>query len=243
MSAVAETEPGVATPPPAGRPRATVREQFLLDMQPGESVTFVGLSWADYQRLMDFRDVHRTGVRITYDRGRLFAMSVGAEHERWKRLLGRLLEALALATDLPLVSVGNMTVSRESADRGLEPDECFYVQRAAQVLAVRNLDFETDPPPDLAVEIEMTRGAAGKLPVYAALGVPEVWWWDGERLTVLHRTPAGEYAERPTSLAFPTLPPDVLASYLRRAGTVQDTSLCRELFTWAAARTTPPETA
>jgi Uma2 family endonuclease len=147
---------------------------------------------------------------------------------------------MALGWRTPLIGVGNVTIHRATVRKGLEPDVCFYVQHAAQVRGVfgRDLDFATDPPPDLAVEVVMTAEMVGKLPVYAALGVPEVWRWDGQALTFLHLT-AGDYAARPASLAFPGLTPDDLARYLRRAGTVDETTLCREALAWAASN---PET-
>lgn len=232
MSAVAEVEPGTATPPPAGRDRLAHIRRLILDLEPGDVAWLGGVSWDEYERLMAYRDGHRTGLRMAFDGGRLLLMPTGRRHERWKCLIARLLSTFALAADLPLIACGGMTVRRPTLAKGLEPDVCYYVQRAAEMLAVRDADFEVDPPPDLAIEVEMTRGAAGKLPIYAGLGVPEVWRWDGDRLTVLLLT-AGEYAEAPASRAVPGLPPDVLAGFLRRAGTVPDTALCRELYAWA----------
>jgi Uma2 family endonuclease len=233
MSAVLDP-PAVAAPDRVGRIR-----RLILELQPGDSAWLGGVSWDEYGRLMAFRDEARASVRLAYDGGRLAVMSVGGRHEAWKMLIAQLLTAVAVGLRVPRVPVGSLAIRRESLQKGVEPDDCYYVQRAAAMRLAyrRDLDFDTDPPPDLAVEVEMTRDAGGKLPLYAALRVPEVWRWDGQRLTFLHLTPAGEYAERPASLAFPPLTRDLLASYLARAEAEDDITLFLELQAWAAART------
>lgn len=253
MSAVADAEPATTTPPPAvwDRPRVELLAGLLVGLESGRRVTASGVSSAEYEHLLAVRFEHRRGVRLTYDDGELEVMSHGSRHEIWKGLIGMLLGAAAMGFRLPMAAYGNVTLRRASRRKGLEPDQCYYVQREPLVRGAinRDLDFETDPPPDLAVEVEISRRAIPKLPLSATLGVPEVWRWDGDALTVLHLTPGGSYAEAAVSLAFPLLPPAVLASYLARAGTVDHTTLARELLDWAtdayAARTapTPPGTA
>ena len=160
-------------------------------------------------------------------------MTVGNRHERWKKLIARLLEAAALGFRAPLVACGNVTLSRADLGRGLEPDECYYVRNAARVVAIRELDFRTDPPPDLVVEVEVSRTIVDRLDLYAVLGIPEIWRYDGDQMRFLARTPTGGYVETPASLAFPPLTAALLGGYLTRAGTVDDTALCFELMEWA----------
>ena len=160
-------------------------------------------------------------------------MTVGNRRERWKKLIARLLEAAAMGFRVPLVASGGITLGRADLDRGVEPDECYYVRNASRVAAVRELDFGTDPPPDLVVEIEISRSVLERLDVYAALGVPEVWACDGTRVRFLVLSATGGYAEAAVSLAFPLLNPALLGGYLARAGTVDDTTLCLELMDWA----------
>ena len=186
-------------------------------------VVLYGLTWADYERLLAARQTAgRKRVRITYDRGAAeiytpgggsphpadpgpgaSAMTVGNRHERWKKLVARLLEAAAMGFRVPVVASGNVTLSRGDLEHGLEPDECYYVRNAARVAAVRELDLRTDPPPDLAIEIEVSRTVLDRLDLYAALGIPEVWRYDGEHVRFLARTTDGTYTEVPASLAFP----------------------------------------
>jgi Uma2 family endonuclease len=215
-------------------------EAAVARLAPGQRLTFEPVPWGLYDRVLAARDQSRRGVRVAFDRGRLELRTVTNVHERWKGVLARLLETLALALRVPVVASGNLTVRRQDLDRGLEPDECYYVQNAARMAAIRNLDFTRDPPPDLAVEIEITHGIGGKLDVYAALGVPEVWRFDGARLTFLRLTPGRQYEEAPASLAFPTLTAADLGRYLARAGTVDDTTLCWEFFDWVRQTLLPP---
>lgn len=255
------TTPGDPDTPSPGVTAAC--ELMATDWSPWHIVLY-GLTWADYERLLAAREAAgRRRVRITYDRGVAeimtpgggpfradvpshpehgvaAAMTVGNRHERWKKLIARLLEAAALGFRMPLVACGNITLNRADIDRGLEPDECYYVRNAGRVAAVRELDFRTDPPPDLVVEIEVSRTVLDRLDLYAALGVPEVWRYDGERVRFLLRSEAGVYAEAPASVAFPRLTAAQLGGYLARAGTVDDTTLCLELLEWA--RQAPPQT-
>jgi Uma2 family endonuclease len=231
---------------------------FESDWSPWH-VTLYGLVWADYDRLLAARAAAgRKRVRIDYDRGVAAvytpgggsprpdpaapseepAVTVGNRHERWKKLLARLLEAAALGFRTPLTASGNVTLGRADLDRGLEPDECYYVRNAAAVAEVRELDLRSDPPPDLVVEIEASRTVTDRLGLLASLGVPEVWRYDGDRLRILLRAADGAYVDAPAGLAFPRLTADLLGGYLARAGTVDDTTLCLELFEWA--RAAPP---
>jgi Uma2 family endonuclease len=243
-----------STPPatPRRRPRAEPLKELLFDLQQGQYITVSDVPWSDYELLLDFRDAHLARAwRLTYDDGRLTLMAIGGRHESWKNRIARLIETMATGFNAPLLGLGSVTIRRRSLRKGFEPDQCYYTRRADDVRAVvhrRDLDFETDPPPDLAIEVEITRDVGGKLPLYAAMGIAEVWRWDGERLTFLRLTATGGYTEQATSPTFPGLTAEVVMGYLARFGTVDDTALFREVFAWAdaartAAPTPPPETA
>ena len=205
-----------------------------------------GGTWRDYVRMMDARTAAgRDRLRITFDRGTAElhspghdselggdSVSIGNRHERWKKMIARLIEAAAMGFRLPVVACGNLTLDRADLDRGLEPDECYYVQNAARVRSVRELDFATDPPPDLFVEIEVSRTVIDRLELCAALGIPEVWRFDGTtlRFFLLEGT---TFIESKTSLAFPALTSDTLGGLLARIGGEDDTTLCNEIFEWA----------
>jgi Uma2 family endonuclease len=130
-----------------------------------------------------------------------------------KKVIARLIEAYSDASGIDAEGFGSTTFNREELQMGLEPEECYYVAHAADVAAKSELDLEVDPPPDLAVEVDISPPDIAKQPIYAALGVPEIWRYDGRRLIPLRRTADG-YAEMEKSMAFPDLPMDRLNEFL-----------------------------
>jgi Uma2 family endonuclease len=213
----------------------------LPNLEPGEPMMLTGVSWATYERLLAERDRVRPGVKLTYDRGRLEIMTVSRVHERWKGILARLIEALTMELRIPIVCGCSLTIRREDLERGLEPDECYYVQHALQMVPMRELDFTRDPPFDLVIEVEQSRNIGGaRMGVLDALGVREVWLYNGRSLRVLHRQTEGGYEERPTSAAFPQLPLAELVRFLTRIGQVDDTTLALEFVDWVRKTLVPP---
>jgi len=112
-------------------------------------------------------------------------MSPTAEHEELNRTVARFLEAVAAALDLDIRSLGSTTFKRKDVTRGFEPDSCFYLQNAAAIKGKTRLDLNIDPPPDLVIEIDITSGSLNKLPIYAALGVPEIWRYREGKVDIL----------------------------------------------------------
>src|SRR5439155_22415191 len=96
-----------------------------------------------------------------------------------------LIEAWIAETGSEYVPSGQLTHKRKDLERGFEPDECYYIQNWRKVAGLREIDFSTDPPPDLTIEVEASRSLLGRLPILAAFQIPEVWRYDGEHLTVL----------------------------------------------------------
>jgi Uma2 family endonuclease len=186
----------------------------------GWQVVLRGLNWADYRQLLDARvAAGRRAIRITYFRGQAEIMTVSNPHERWKKLLALLIETYLIETGIPFNPSGGITLDREDVDSGFEPDECYYIRNAARAAGARDLDFTVDPPPDLAVEIEVSRTVVGRLPAYASLGVPEVWRFDGEAVTVLVLQPDRTYREAAASVALPLFPLGDVPGYLQTAET------------------------
>ena len=120
-----------------------------------------------------------------------------------------------------------MTCDRDSLERGIEPDECFYIENEAKVRGKDNLDMSVDPPPDLAVEIDISRDSRRRLSIYAALGVPEVWCFDGTALTVYVRQTNGEYEAVAVSPHFPSIPLAEIEATLKRRHEMDDNALMR----------------
>ena len=133
-----------------------------------------GEPWESYIRLLRIFD-ERRHLRITYDRGALEIMTLSPEHECLKKLIARLIETLTEELSLPLAGYGSMTIKRRKKLRGLEPDECYWIQNEALVRNLTKYRLGIDPPPDLIVEVDISRSAVNRMAIYAALGVPEVW--------------------------------------------------------------------
>jgi Uma2 family endonuclease len=192
---------------------------------PRESrVVIRNLSWGTYETLL--RERGDEGPRMAYDRGALEIMSPSSKHETLKSLIGRLLETYTEVLGIDIVGTGSTTFKLQLKERGLEPDESYYIQNESRVRG-RDIDLSTDPPPDLAIEIDLRRSSLDKLGIYAALGIPEVWSHDGERVVVHVLQPSGSYAVSDRSAALPELPMDELVGFLDRIGSQSDTQIVR----------------
>ena len=119
---------------------------------------------------------------MTYDRGQLEIMSPLPLHEKIVRLLGDLISIWRIELRIPIASCGELTISRAALKRGFEPDHCYYVQHEPQMWDKTKINFKVDPPPDLAIEVGVTRKLGKKVEIYAAFGVPELWRWSENSL-------------------------------------------------------------
>jgi Uma2 family endonuclease len=172
------------------------------------------VSWEFYEQLL--REIGDRAIRVTYDNGWMEIMSPLPKHERWKTRIGRMIEILSLELRVPVETLGSTTFKREDRKKGLEPDECYYVQNEAAVRDKDELDLTIDPAPDLAVEVDITRRSIPRQPIYAALGMPELWRFEGKRLLVLHLAPDGKYHAAEASVAFPFLPMKQFEAFVLR---------------------------
>ena len=217
----------VPTPVPPSSPPDPRRVAPALD-----GLVLNGVSWETYERLRDELDDARQRVYITYDDGRMVLMSPRPEHERWKRLTGRLVETLTLELNIPIASLGSATWRRRDVKKGLEADECYYIQHEKDVRGKLDIDLRRDPPPDLAIEVELTNHPADREGVYAGLGVPELWHYDGEHFTCFLLGPDRKYASSETSGAFPFLRPSDLAPFLDKLKSADENSIIRSFQEW-----------
>ena len=195
--------PATTAPPPAPPPTLI---DIVRYVRPGQRLLVTDLSWEEYEELLVWRDDYRRTVRLTFDHGRLEIMVLSGTHERWRKVLALLVEAWIEQTGGEYVPSGQLTHKRKDLERGFEPDESYYVQNWQKVAGLRELDFTKDPPPDFTIEVEVSQSVLGRLPVFAAFKIPEVWRYDGERVTVLLLQPNGEYQESAASLAVPNFP-------------------------------------
>lgn len=200
---------------------------------PGERIVLHGVSWDLYQRI---REEVTDRKRMTYDRGTLEIMSPSYEHEHEKKLLARLVETFTFELGIPMRSAGSTTFGRRELEKGLEPDECYYIQHYQAVFRLKRIDLTIHPPPDLAIEADVTSTSISRQPIYAALGVPELWRYDGQRLHVL-LLEGQSYRPSETSTALPMLRPAELIPFVRMLNEETDeTAILRRFQAWIRER-------
>jgi Uma2 family endonuclease len=201
---------------------------------PEQRVVMTGVSWATYERLLaDLKD--SSSPRLTFDKGVLEVMSPSAEHEESNRTIALLVEVLAEESGIDVRSLGSTTFRREDLEQGFEPDSCFYVQNEARVRGRREIDLTVDPPPDLVVEVDITSPSLPKLPLYARVGVPEVWRYDGERVAIYR--PGGDYEAAEESAVLPGVTSRDLTRLLEESGTQRRTLWLKGVREWARSLT------
>jgi Uma2 family endonuclease len=211
--------------------------RMWIDRRGADVEALEGISWETYERLL--QDLEGQNLRLTYDQGRLTIVSPTHRHDKLKTLIGRMIELLALEFRIPVSSFGSATWKRNDLLKGLESDECYYVQSESRVRGKDDLDLAVDPPPDLAVEVDVTRHVRARLPLYAALGITEVWQFRGKQLRAM-ALKGGQYEPVEVSLAFPMLRPAELDRFLAMRHSVDETTLIASFHDWL--RTLPRPT-
>lgn len=188
------------------------------------------ISWKTYESLLNELG-EQGGIRLTYDRGTLEIMTPLAPHEGSKKILGRFVESVTEELNIEICSLGSLTCRREDLARGLEPDRCYYIQNENVVWDKEQIDLNQDPPPDLVVEIDITSSSIDRLSLYASLGVPEVWRYDGNRL-IIYQLETQEYVERDVSPTFPFLSQVEMLRFLELRRTTKENALIRLFREW-----------
>jgi Uma2 family endonuclease len=202
-----------------------------------EYVLLHGVRWSTYEALLE--DLEGCRKRLTYDDGSLEIMTISSRHEWSKSLIGRMIEAMTEELNIPIRSGGSTTFKSQSKKKGLEPDECYWIANEPVVRARADLDLEVDPPPDLAVEVEVSRSALDRLGIYAALGVSEIWRSAGSQIMISQLQDDGTYASVDQSPTFPWLPMAELGRFLEASQTMGETRWIRSFRAWVRAEVAP----
>ncbi len=191
----------------------TADHLHLIATLPEDARLFLpNVPWAEYEYLLS-QITDSSSIRLSYDQGRLEIMTLSPRHESLKVLFSHLLSVLTDELNLGFISLGSMTFKLPAAARGTEPDDCFYIRRAALVEDNETIDLAIDPAPDLVVEIDLSHPSLNKLPIYASLGVTEVWIYDGQEMR-FYLLAEADYEEILTSDLFPFLTPSDLTNFL-----------------------------
>jgi Uma2 family endonuclease len=200
----------------------------------GQRLVLAGVSWPAYLHLgRIFEGRH---IRITYDRGDIEIVTLGAAHERFKHLLGLLICALVEELGWHMAGFGSMTFRRSTLRRGLEPDECYWIQNEPLVRGRDKIDLGNDPPPDLVVEIDVTRSSLDRLAIYSSMKIPEVWQYNGRQLRMKLLTKSESYEDGSRSRAFPFLSTRDVERFMNMRSTQSETAIVRRFRKWAEDR-------
>jgi Uma2 family endonuclease len=181
---------------------------------PAQCVILHNVPWTTYQSLSPF-----------------------AAHEELKDTITLFVNTVAEEMAINTRGFGSTTFQREDLQRGFEPDGCFYIQSVALIAGKTALDLTEDPPPDLVIEIDLSHPSLPKFPIFAQLGIPEVWRWDRTGFHIF-RLMRGQYVERPTSTALPGVPATSITEFLDESRTLDRLSWLRRVRAWV--RTLPP---
>jgi Uma2 family endonuclease len=220
---------------------ATAVEPNAKVLTPEQRIIIPGVGWEGYETMLKWvGDGH---VRITYDRGDLELMSPSTEHEEYAELFGQLIFLVTLELGIPFLALGTTTWRKQAKDRGLEADKCFYLASLPRIRGKKHkLDLGLDPPPDLAIEIEISRSALNRMGIYAALRVPEVWRFDGETLRIDRLRDDRTY-EPAASSRFLPVPPAEVVRWVAVEEADDDNVWARRLRDWVRATLAPPSPA
>jgi Uma2 family endonuclease len=195
-----------------------------------QRIVLPNVGWDTYERLLEGREGR--APRFTYDRGALEVVSpLLPEHEELSGNLRFVVRVLAEELGISIRDFGSMTLRREDLQGGLEPDGCFYIQNEPSIRAKARPDLRLDPPPDLAIEVDITHPSLDKLPVYARFGVPELWRYAGRALTIFSLE-AGGYVERAESRVLAGVTARDLAGLLEASGRPDPAAWVRRVREW-----------
>jgi Uma2 family endonuclease len=209
----------------AEKPAATATEKVVATEPMESSVVLRGVSWDNYQSLRT--PEANNHLRMTYDRGELEIMSPSKKHEQVSYLIGRTIDEWTDSRGLEIHGGRSTTFSRKDLDRGLEPDNCYWIANEARVRERDAIDLSIDPPPDLALEVDVTSSWIEKLPIYQALGVPEVWRWRSESFEIVVLGTGRQYAPQTSSACLAGFPIELMVDLLRRRCTMGNNALIR----------------
>lgn len=173
-----------------------------LRIQPGQQLLLEDVSWQQLESILAELGESRA-ARLSYSNGRLEIMVPLPEHEKAKEIIGDMVKILLEEQQIAFETLGSTTLKNERMTQAVEPDTCFYIQNQEAVIGKNRLDMSLDPPPDLAIEIDLT--SRTQLDNYQILGVPELWRYAqrGLQINVLQ---AGRYVESDFSPTFPEIP-------------------------------------
>jgi Uma2 family endonuclease len=187
-----------------------------LVVYPGQRIQLQEVNWHEFEAILDELGDKRA-CRIAYSDGVLEIRMPLPKYEKAKVLIGDMVKILLEELDMGNECFGSSTFKRQDMAKGIEPDDCFYIEHATQMIGKDRIDLTVDPPPDLAIEVDVTSKTG--LDAYLALGVPELWRFEEGRLQI-SLLQDGQYQDTNSSLHFSRFPIiEGISQFLDRAQT------------------------
>ena len=188
-------------------------------------------TWETYEQLLkNYQE--DSSPRFAYDNGSLEIFMPSQEHEESNRFFELFISAIAEARKLKIRSLGSTTQKREDLLKGLEPDSCFYIQNANLITNVKRVDLSIHPPPDLAVEVDVTSSSLDRFAIYSALRVPEIWRCENNDVKFF-QLESNEYVEVIESLALPNVKANDVTRFLHESQTSERYEWLPNVREWA----------
>jgi Uma2 family endonuclease len=206
----------------------------IAHIPPGTTLRADNVAWEDYEQLMyDLRE--NNSVRVYYDHGRMEIMSPLRRHEAPVGIIARLMSVLSDELEIDIEPLGSTTLKSEMQEQGAEPDDSFYVQNAAAVIGRDDLDLAHDPAPDIVIESDLTSSSLDKFPIYAGLGVPEIWRISQRQVRIFVLA-GNQYQDIASSSAFPFLSAQALTDFISQGINEGTTTAARAFREWVKTR-------
>ncbi|MEH2384958.1 MAG: Uma2 family endonuclease [Nostoc sp.] len=200
-----------------------------IHVPPGQRVILQDVTWQELETILEDLGEHRA-ARIAYDRGILEIMAPLPEHEYDKEIIGDLIKALLEQLNTEFISLGSTTFKNQAMAQGIEPDQCFYIKNESKIRGKKRLDLTVDPPPDLALEVDITSRTHPN--IYEALKVPELWRFAQGKLKI-NLLQDGHYVESQQSLNFPLFPLiEAIPQYLKQSTTAGRNATLKAFRLW-----------
>lgn len=192
--------------------RATFSLQEITNSAINQKLILQGIGWDYYEKLLeeykDSNDLH-----FAYDDGFLELEVPLFEHETANRILQTLVSTICFEKEIDFINAGSTTFRKRAKAKGVEPDTCFYIQNESKIRGKSTIDLQSEPPPDLVIEVDITSPSLNKMPIYAALGVSEVWLFKGNNVE-FYKLYGEFYQEILQSIALPFLTAEKATEFL-----------------------------
>lgn len=189
-----------------------------------------GVDWNFYEQILSEYN-NSNALHFAYDDGILEVEVSLLKHERPNRVLQDLVTQICLESDLDFHNVGSTTFRQQTKTKGCEPDTAFYLANADIVRNLEAIDLSFDPPPDLVIEVDKTSPSLDKMPIYAALNVPEVWLYKSDKIEFFQLV-GRSYRKVSESISFPILSSEKATEFLQKGLTAKPKDWFQEVKIW-----------